>query len=210
MLLVDDLALAPDSSIIFTEASRKFPLHTYKLDLLEHRPNGYLFQYDLKTRQTRQLLDSLYFANGVGVSNDGSYALVNDMGRYRVLKYHLTGVKKGQSEVFADNLPGFPDGLNIGSDGTVWLSIVSPRTTSLDFIMRYPFLRKLLLRLPESAQPAPQRYGCILGFDATGKLIHNLQDPKGGYAAITNCVPFQHKLYLGTLTEHSIGVYELR
>jgi sugar lactone lactonase YvrE len=204
--LIDDLVLAPDSSIYFTEASSKFPLDVYKEDLLEGRPNGALFRYDLKNGKVSLILDSLHFANGVAISNDGTYVLVSDMGRYRILRHYIYGSKKGKTEVFAENLPGFPDGVNTDSNGTVWLSIVSPRTAALDGMMPRPFLRKLLMRLPKAVQPAPQRYACILGFAPDGRLTYNLQDPLGGFAAITNCVPFKNKLYLGSLLERSIGV----
>lgn len=208
-VLADDLALTPDSTIIFTEASNKAPLGTYKLDLMEHRPNGSLFEYDLKTGGTTLLLDSLYFPNGVGVSADGSYALFSNMGKYQILKYQLKGPQKGQVSVFADNLPGFADGVNIGPDGTVWLSMVSPRLATVETLMPKPALRKVVTRLPAFLQPAPARYGFILGLDANGTVKYNLQDPAGRYAGITNCVPHGEYLLLGSLLEHSIGVYRL-
>lgn len=204
----DDLALASDSSILFTEASKKFQLSQYGLDILEHRPNGNLFRYNLRTGITELLLDSLYFANGVAVSNDGSYALVNNLAKYEVIKYYLKGEQKGKTEVFVRNLPGFPDGVNISADGTVWVSIVSPRNAKLDETLPNPFLRKLFFRLPASATPE-NRFTCILGFNASGKLIHNLQDSKSKFSSITNCVPFHGKLYLGTIAEKGIGVYDL-
>jgi sugar lactone lactonase YvrE len=209
MLFLDDLDIAPDSSIIFSEASRKFTDKNNLLDIIEHRPNGHLFRYDLKTGKTELLIDSMYFANGVAVFNDGSYVLVNNMCRYEVLKYYLKGERKGQHEVFINNLPGFPDGVNISKDGTVWVSIPVKRLDKLDKLLPYPFLRKVFLRLPLPPQKNPL-YGCVLGFDASGKLIQNLQDPKGGISNITNCVPFQNKLYLGSIAEKSIGVYELK
>ncbi|WP_435356772.1 SMP-30/gluconolactonase/LRE family protein [Emticicia sp. SJ17W-69] len=208
MLFVDDLTFAPDSSIIFTEASRKFPDKTFVLDIIEHRPNGNMFRYYLKTGKTELLMDSLYFANGVAVSADGSYVLVNNMNKYQVLKHFLSGENKGKTEVFADNLPGFPDGVNIGPDGIIWVSIPTLRIELLDKVLPYPFLRKLILRIPQPEQKK-HPYGFILGFDSSGKLIHNLQDPTGGYSGITNVVPFQNKLYLGSINEKSIGIYEL-
>jgi sugar lactone lactonase YvrE len=59
MLFIDDLDLTPDSTIIFSEASRKFSNKVFLLDLLEHRPNGNVFRYDLKTGRTEQLLDKI-------------------------------------------------------------------------------------------------------------------------------------------------------
>lgn len=208
IVFADDLDFGPDSTIIFSEASNKFPDTIHVLDVLEHGANGTLFSYSLKTGKTERLLDSLYFANGVAVSRDGSYVLVNNMTKYQVLKYVLRGEKKGKVEVFLDNLPGFPDGVNISSGGTIWVSLPSPRSEELDKLLPHPFVRKVIYQL--ALTPAkPNHYGFILGFDESGKLTHNLQDPKGGYSDITNTVPFRNKLYLGSIYQTSIGVYEL-
>jgi len=207
MLFLDDLDLAPDSSIIFTEASRKFTDKNFLLDIMEHRPNGNLFRFDLVTGDTELLMDSLYFPNGVAVSPDGSFVLVNHMNKYSVLKYYLSGDRKGQSEEIIDNLPGWPDGVNLGNDGTIWVSIPTLRVSLLDKVLPYPFIRKVFMRMPLPKNDVP--YGLILGFDGAGKLIHNLQDPTGSFAGITNTVPVGNRLYLGSVRANSIGVYEL-
>ena len=61
-------------------------------------------------------MDDLFFANGIALSDSEDYLLVNDLVRTRILKYHLKGSKKGQSEVLLKT-PGFPDNLvAIGQD----------------------------------------------------------------------------------------------
>ena len=82
------------------------------LEPLEARPWGRLIEYDPATNRARVLLDDLYFANGVAVSEDGSFVLVAETFRYRIRRYWLTGPRAGEDEVFADNLPGFPDGVS--------------------------------------------------------------------------------------------------
>ncbi|HYX31005.1 MAG TPA: SMP-30/gluconolactonase/LRE family protein, partial [Pyrinomonadaceae bacterium] len=61
----NDLDVAADGTIYFTDASYKFPLTELKADLLEHQPNGRFLSYDPKTKKTKVLLRDLYFANGV-------------------------------------------------------------------------------------------------------------------------------------------------
>src|SRR6266705_2072130 len=119
----NDLDIALDGTIYFTDASYKFPLTQLKADLLEHRGNGRFLAYDPQTRQTRVLLRDLSFANGVAVSPDQSFVLVNETGAYRVRRYWLTGAKAGQSEIFIDNLPGFPDGISSNGRDTFWLAL---------------------------------------------------------------------------------------
>lgn len=205
----DDLEVAKDGTIYFSDASWKFPVANYTLDLLEHSPNGRLFAYNQATKQTTLLLDSLYFANGIALSDDQSFVLVNETGMYRVTRYWLTGPKKEQHDTFIANLPGFPDGISSGDDSIFWLTLISPRKPTLDDIMDKPFWRKVLVRLPQFLQPKPKRYGFILGLDQNGKVIYNLQDPKGGFAQISSVQQFGNQLYLGSLAEEAIGVLSI-
>src|SRR5258708_39535742 len=121
----NDLDVGADGTIYFTDASYKFRLPDLKADILEHQPNGRFLAYDPRTKQTRALLHDLYFANGVAVSPDQSFVLVVDTGAYRVRRYWLTGAKAGQSDIFIDNLPGFPDGISSNVRDIFWLSLVN-------------------------------------------------------------------------------------
>lgn len=205
----DDLEVGADGIIYFSDASWKFGIKDYKLDLLEHRPNGRLLAYDPATRTTSLLLDSLYFANGIAVAEDASFVLVNETGKYRVKRYWLQGAKKASVDILIDNLPGFPDGISRGTQGVFWLAFTSPRQAKMDFILERPFLRKILVRLPSFVQPKPNNYSFLIGLDQNGKVLYNLQDPAGAYAQIASVQQWGKQLYLGSLYEDGIGVYEL-
>jgi len=110
---LNDLDVAADGTIYFTEASNKFPMSEHVSDLLEHQPNGRLLAWDPKTQKARTLLPGIHFANGVAVSPDQSFVLVVETGMYRVQRFWLSGPKAGQSDIFIDNLPGFPDGISV-------------------------------------------------------------------------------------------------
>jgi sugar lactone lactonase YvrE len=206
----NDLDVAADGTIYFTDASSKFPLTNYKADLLEHRGNGRLLAYDPRTKTTRTLLKDLCFANGVAVSPDQSFLLVVETGGYRVHRVWLSGPKQGQSEIFIDNLPGFPDGISSNGRDKFWLALVTPRDQALDKLLPHPFLRKAVLRLPAFLQPAPKRYGFVLGLDLNGKVVANLQDGSAQcYAQIANAVERQGSLYFGSIGESTVGRYRL-
>ena len=202
----NDLDVAADGTIYFTDASSKFPLTQLKADLLEHQPNGRFLAYDPTTKQTRVLMNDLYFANGVAVSPDQSFVLVNDTGAYRIWRYWLRGPKAGQSDIFIDNLPGFPDGISSNGRDTFWVALVNRRDPALDWMHPHPFLKKMVLRMPNFLQPNIKRYGFALGLDATGKVIHNLQDPSPTcFTQIANVVEHKGKLYFGSIGEKAIG-----
>ena len=72
----NDLDVAADGTIYFSDASSKFPLSNYKADILEHQPNGRLLAYEPTTKTTRVVLGGLYFANGVAISPDQTFVVV--------------------------------------------------------------------------------------------------------------------------------------
>ena len=176
------------------------------LDLMEHRPNGRFLAYDLGNKTTKLLLDKLYFANGVAVSPDQSFVLVVETSKYRVQRYWLTGPRKGKSDIFIDNLPGFPDSISSNGKDTFWLALVQGLESrkEMDSILPQPFIRNILVRLPESAS-APKNDGFVLGLDMDGRVIYNLQDASRSYVQTTNVVEHDGMLYLGSIKEDAIG-----
>jgi sugar lactone lactonase YvrE len=207
----NDLDVATDGTIYFTDASSKFPLTKFTADLLEHQPNGRLLAFDPKTKSSRTILRDLYFANGVAVSPDQSFLLVVETGVYRVRRVWLKGPKQGLSETFIDNLPGFPDGISSNGKDKFWLALVTPRDPVFDKLLPHPFLRKVVARLPKFLQPAPQRYAFVLGLDADGRVVDNLQDGSSTcYAEIANAVERNGVLYFGSIGESAVGRFSLR
>ena len=202
--------IATDGTIYFSDASYKFPLSNYKGDLIEHGANGRLLSYNPNTRTTTTLLRDLSFANGVAVSPDQSFVLVVETGKYRIHRYWLAGPRQGQSDIFIDNLPGFPDGISSNRRDKFWLALVTPRDKTLDTLLPYPSLRKVILRLPKFLQPAPRRYSFVLGLDVNGSVTANLQDGSPDcYAQIANAVEHNGFLYFGSIGESTIGRYRL-
>lgn len=213
----NDLDVAADGTIYFTDASSKFPLTKFTADILEHGPNGRLLSYDPKTKSTRTILSHLCFANGVAVSPDQSFLLVVETGKYRVHRVWLKDSALGQSEnsslkseIFIDNLPGFPDGISSNGKDEFWLALVTPRDALLDKLLPHPFLRKIVARLPKLLQPAPKRYSFVLGLNVNGAVVDNLQDGSAQcYAEIANAVERNGTLYFGSIGESSVGRYRL-
>jgi sugar lactone lactonase YvrE len=222
----NDLDVAADGTVYFTDASSKFPLTNFTADILEHGPNGRLLAFDPKTKTTRTVLSHLAFANGVAVSPDQTFLLVVETGKYRVHRVWLNqgpprevfvqsptwtgGPKYGTSEIFIENLPGFPDGISSNGRDKFWLAMVTPRDQVLDKLLPHPFLRKVVARLPKFLQPAPKRYSFVLGLDLNGKVTDNLQNGSADcYAEIANAVERQGSLYFGSIGESAVGRYSL-
>jgi sugar lactone lactonase YvrE len=196
----DDLDIASDGKIYFSDASFTYNQPDYRLDLLEARGNGRLLVFDPATGETTKLLGNLYFANGIALSQNEDFVLVNETGRYRVTRYWLKGEKAGTSDIFIDNLPGFPDGISANRKGTFWLAIPSPRNPKMDGLHPKPWAKALVSKLPTFLQPSAIHMGLVIALDEEGQVIRTLQDPRGDNVyMITSAEQVGDMLYLGSL-----------
>ncbi len=207
---VDDLDIASDGKIYFSDASSKYGYGSDRLELFEHTPNGRLLVYDPITQKTTTLLSGLYFANGVALSSDESFVLVNETLMYRIQKYWLKGDKAGTSEIFIKNLPGFPDNISSNEEDIFWVALFNPRNNFVEMSSNKPFLRKIVLRLPELLQPQPVNHSFVLGLNENGKVVHNLQyQANEAYSPITSVKQYNDILYFGSLTHAGWGKIEV-
>jgi sugar lactone lactonase YvrE len=208
---VNDLDVAKDGTVYFSESSSHYgiegqgPLYA----IMAHRPDGGLFAYDPRTRETRQLLAGLYFPNGVAVTSDQQSVLVAETGLYQITRYRLAA---GTCEPFASNMPGIPDGLMGDGKGTIWVACSGPRNALLDFCGPLPWARNLVARLPDAALQqiaVGEAYGLLLAYDENGKPTRSLHDRTGRFVGgIANAEPVDGKLYLGTIFGHHVGVVD--
>jgi len=196
----DDVAVASDGIIYFSDASVKFGFGDHMLDLLEGRAHGRLLQYDPRSKATTVLLKDLYFANGVALAGDESFLVVSETYRFRLTRYWLRGPKAGSAEVFAADLPGFPDGVAQSGRGTFWVAMFTVRNPAGDFLAPQPFLKQMVANLPRSLWPQPEPYGLVIELDEQGQVLRSLQDPSGAYVEqVTSAHERDGKLYLGHL-----------
>ena len=206
----DDLDVASDGLVYCSDASSKFGNGEYLYDLLESRPHGRLFSHDPRTGETKVLLKDLYFANGIALSQNEDFLLVNETYRYRITRYWLKGPKANTSDIFIDNLPGFPDNLTSNRQGKFWLAFFTVRNDTLDWLSPRPYLKKLLAKLPKFLWPAPEPYGFVIALDERGKMLESLQDPGGEkFREVTSAHEQGGNLYLGSLSNDRIGRYTL-
>ena len=206
-VFTNNAAIASDGTIYFTVTSTRYTIHVYIDDLLEHSGTGRLFA--LRPDGTIDLLmDGLQFSNGVALDSNEASVFVVETGSYRILRYWLAGDQAGKTDVFVDNLPGFPDNASFG-DGILWIGAPSPRQSLVDMMMPRPWLRKVTNRLPDSTKPKAIRHGTVLGFDESGVVRHNLQDSTGSVAITTGARWHEGRLYIGSLQEPDVIAYDL-
>ena len=66
--LADDLDIADDGRIFFSEATVRYEMHEWPVDGLEARGNGRIICYDPNTGTTRTVLRGLKFPNGICIA----------------------------------------------------------------------------------------------------------------------------------------------
>lgn len=204
-VFTNNAAVAADGTIYFTDTSARFSIDHFKGDLIEHSDTGRLLRR-WPDGSVEVLLDGLSFANGVALAPDESFVLVAETGAYRVTRAWLTGPRAGGSDVLIDNLPGFPDNMSTGSDGVFWIAMASERNALLDRLLPLPgALRKPVWAMPERLQPKESRIAFVLGIDASGTVVRNLQGSGEQYHYVTGVREFGGYLYLGSLVESAVA-----
>lgn len=216
----DAVAISGQGLIYFTEGSHHFapgpwgdPLAASVAEILEQKGNGRVLVYDPNTGRTEVVAQGLVFANGIVVSHDGHALLVVETGRYRVWRIDasarnldLRDVQGPQARLILDNLPAFPDNLTRGSHGLYWLGLPQARSSLADSMAPWPFLRTISLRLPFAWLPTPAPYGHVIGFDDSGEVRVDLQDPSGRWHDVTGATETAGRLYLHSLKAPAIGI----
>lgn len=209
LVSANSLAVGPDGTIYFSQSSSKFAAKKYQgdygaslLDLLEHGGRGNVFAFDPESGAVDKLMDGLNYANGVAISDDGSFILVAETGHYRILKHWLTGEQQGSTEILLENLPGFPDNIKHGMGDRFWIGFAAPRNPMLDSVSNKPFLRKVIQRLPSFLRPQAAPFSHVIAINGNGDVVMNMHDPDATFPTLTGVLETPDALYLTTLFGH--------
>lgn len=213
LVFANDLAIASDGTIYFTESSKKFAARrdggtwdATRLDLVEHGGHGRVIEFQPGSGRVRVIAAGLNYANGIAISEDQGFLLIAETGSYRILRHWLQGDRAGDTEALIENLPGFPDNINNGRSGRFWIGLVAPRVRLLDELSARPMLRKVLLRLPRAAQPDPVPTSHVIAIDGDGLVLMDLQDARARIPSLTGVFETRDALYLSSLFGNSIGL----
>ena len=203
----DDLDISSDGVVWFSDASTRHGIHDMVYEGMETPAAGRLLTYDFKTGKTEIVLDGLHFANGVALAEDESFVLIAETYRYRVQKYWISGPKAGQTEIFAENLPGYPDNITRAPDGGFWIALVNGRDKTLDTLMPSSFMRKLVFRIMKFIEFEPLwEETWALYLDQNGKVVHALDARHSDIYAVTNVKEKNGLLFLSSLQNNALGI----
>lgn len=210
--MADDLDIAPDGRIFFTDPSIRYELSDWLSEALEMRRNGRLLCFNPATGKTETIARKLIFPNGVCSMLDGQSILVASTWSCSIQRYWYAGPKAGTIETFIDDLPGYPDNINRASDGTYWCALVGMRSPAFDLMLEMPNVRKRMIAriAPDNWLFANTNAGCLIRFDADGNVIESLWDRSGkAHSHITSMREHKGRLFIGGLRNNRIGMIEL-
>ncbi len=211
-LIPNGLDIASDGKIYFSNTSYEsaYNVKYGRKLILEVRPSGGLYCYDPATKKVETLIDGTYFGNGVVLSKDESHLLMTETEKYRILRYWLTGKMEGKTDVFMENLPGFPNGISIRDNGSYWLGFSTKRNDALDKIHPKTGMKKFVYALPNFLQPKQELFGMVLNISQNGEIINALFDSTGKFVPEAGAVKeFNGHLYIGGDVTSFIGKYTI-
>jgi ribose transport system permease protein len=190
--LADDLDIADDGRVFFSEATTRYEMHEWPVDGLEGRGNGRIVCYDPRDGSTRTVLRNLRFPNGIAIASDGQSILFAETWGCCIKRYWFEGPKAGQVQTVIANLPGYPDNINLASDGNYWLALTGMRSPADEWL--FPNINT----------------GCVLKFTEAGDVLETLWDLGGeNHPMITSMREHRGYLYLGGISNNRIGRYAL-
>ncbi|MEL0072643.1 MAG: SMP-30/gluconolactonase/LRE family protein [Rhodobiaceae bacterium] len=209
MIFVDDVAIADDGKIYFSDASQNYSYGHEIIEIFERRPSGRLLVFDPATQETRVLLDDLFFANGVAMGPQDAFVLVNETFGHRIMRYWLSGEKAGTADIFADNFPGYLDNITEAPGGGYWLAVVAPRVDEIDALVDKPFWRKVVWRIMDLTGGSPaEMHSRAVRLDANGTAQMSLDDGTGHIFMMTSVIEENGQLFLGSTINDVIGVID--
>lgn len=206
--LADDLDIAPNGDIYFSEATTRYEMYNWAYDALESRGNGRIICYSPSEGTTRTVIRNLVFPNGVCMTRDGESFLFAESWGCRISRYWFAGPKAGKLEYVIQDLPGYPDNINRSSDGNYWIALMGMRTPSMDLALKMPGFRKRMARRvsPDDLIFPNLNTGCVIKVDVNGNVLEALWDRQGeNHPMITSMREHKGNLYLGGLLNNRIG-----
>ncbi len=208
----NDLDIAPDGKIYFTDSTTRYDAHEWAIDSIEGRPTGRLLVFDPKTGETKTLLDNYRYANGVCMAHDGKSLFFAESWACRVHRYWIEGPKAGTAECVIKDMPGYPDNINRASDGNYWMAWLGMRTPSFDLALRHPgFRKRMTRRLPQDEWLFPNiNTGGVVKFAEDGSIVETLGDMTAvSHPMVTSMREHKGYLFVGGILNNRIGRYKL-
>uniref|UniRef100_A0A0K0F2G1 Str_synth domain-containing protein n=1 Tax=Strongyloides venezuelensis TaxID=75913 RepID=A0A0K0F2G1_STRVS len=208
-MMLNDFDIVNDEDLYISDSSTKWDRRRFFYILSEGKRNGRILKVNLKTKNVSVFQENLFFPNGVQQLSEDSI-IVAECGLARILKTYISGKKKGQREIFIENLPGLVDNIRLSKyTKTLFVGLTGLRDPSrlnlYDELGKYPLIRNILANiLPEklfSKLPSlfVKKHSILVEINLEGQIVSTYQDPQSVVVEDVSHVADDEKyLYLGS------------
>ncbi|KAL4226153.1 hypothetical protein ACF0H5_014139 [Mactra antiquata] len=213
---LNSMDISDDGIIYFTDSTYKWERRNFRYAVIETRPDGRVMQYNIKTGVCNTLISGLYLANGISLSYDQTYLLISEMSIASIRRYFIKGPRRGESDVFCDNLPGYPDNIKLNANNNYYIGLASvrfdgssPIGSFLDLIGPYPNVKKFVTSItPLSAYNVfMPKHAMAIEIDHDGYIVNSLQDPGARIiGAVSEIFEVNGTIYIGHYQSNYLGV----
>ncbi|KAL1191544.1 Protein STRICTOSIDINE SYNTHASE-LIKE 10 [Cardamine amara subsp. amara] len=190
----NDLDIDEEEYVVyFTVTSSIFQRRQFFAGVLDIDKTGRFIKYDISSKKVTVLLQGLEFPNGVALSKDRSFVLIDEASTCKILRLWLSGPKAGTQDVFAE-VPGYPDNIRRNSNGEFWVALQSNKVY---FSKLSPFSggisQATAMKLSES-----------------GEVLEVLEDKEGKtLRSISEVDERDGQLWIGSVQMPFFGIYDL-
>eukprot|EP01059_Diplonema_ambulator_P028741 TRINITY_DN47655_c0_g1_i1.p1 TRINITY_DN47655_c0_g1~~TRINITY_DN47655_c0_g1_i1.p1 ORF type:complete len:407 (+),score=98.35 TRINITY_DN47655_c0_g1_i1:149-1222(+) len=195
-------AVALDSGKGYYDTMMGFLMNAMKGDA-----SGRVFSFNMKTKEMKEIVNGVWYANGVAVDPTGRYLYYCETSAFRVMKVDLeTGVRTP----IITHLPGYPDGLTFNPTHTaLYVSLVA-LPSPLSLVLPYPTLRVLLSHFASIFTYFSKPHGCVVKITPTGEVLDTYMDPTGEVvSSVSSVTEHNNRLYIGNLMGDYVSYYQL-
>lgn len=138
---VTAFAFAPDGALVVAVGSERNKADDWQRDLLDGGRSGSVWRVDPTTGERIQLAARLAFPNGVHCDATGQL-IISEAWDKHLLRIGMDGRRIG---TVLEDLPGYPARLSASSCGGYWLSVFAPRSQLIEFVLREPEYRAVMM-----------------------------------------------------------------
>ena len=157
VVFLDDFVLkeTPQGNVFYiTDASAIYEVDSVVINTMTHETSGRVLQFNQATGKVTVIAKDLSFVNGISLTDDKKYLLVNELNNRRVLKISIEEKENFKLTVLIDNLPGFPDNIRRSSrpSETYWLGLyevydIDQPNLAVKLLKYHPYLIPYIVRL---------------------------------------------------------------
>ncbi len=143
-----------------------------------HSQDGVVYAYDPATGSCEVMVSGLCFGAGLALGAQEDVLYISQFTDSSVwsVSVDTRAVTLGAegTTLLCDGLAGYPAGLSVVEDGTLWVALSSPQMSWFESLSALPAWRAVLLRLPQGTRDALLQYngkGLALALDAEGNFV---------------------------------------